>query len=450
MNKLTISNFNINKMDGYLIKILDTHGGWNGLIKRYNDTSKDRYNYFNKYNISTLSMLNFIGIYRKTVIELIINISLKEINKDVNINKKYSTFLNGKKISDYFINIALGSKNITSDYDLTLIGPCAYLIGKYIFSKFIKFSHTISSLFDTNIYFNGLVLTPKNINRLKTLNIKYYNINKKTNQYIVIPNDNDIINLEFSKLKIKKNIKLNFTDKKIKKNYNKLFKLSKKWDTFLYKNKYAHLNINSKYKFFDLLLEMKITSIEAYYTTSTVSVVVWGIQKNDKAIFSMIPKDCYMISMVENLIDLYNHSYQSKEENYKNKALKLSKNIYRFFISLEQYFLKSSKDEKNKFEKYIKNKTKYTYKKIKKLIEDIMYLRKNNDLLKGGKKQIYLKKLKIFMKIFKLNKKLKYGMRHPVFDYIKQLDSRTEFFFESNKKTRKKRQRRMNTKTRKN
>ena len=40
-------------------------------------------------------------------------------------------------------------------------------------------------------------------------------------------------------------------------------------------------------------------------------------------------------------------------------------------------------------------------------------------------------------------------MRHPVFDYIKQLDSRTEFFFESNKKTRKKRQKRMNTKTRK-
>lgn len=457
LQNMNIEKYNITQTDNYLMLLLDEIGGWEKLVKKYNNaskdkTAKDKSDYLKKESISINNLLTFINIYRKAIIQIIINLSLKKHDNDTTLKNTYKQFLGGKNFSNYFTYMCPGSTNITSDYDCTLLGPISYTIGKNIFFKFSDFSKTLATLFDTNLYFNGIILNKNNINRLEDLKLKLYKVDKDINQYTIIPDTQELINLEFSKLKLKKTDNLDFTDKQIKKKYTKLFKLSEIWDTFLYKNDYKKANIKTKKQFFELLLNMQRESIEAYYTTSTVSIVVWGIQKkNEDKLFPVLLKDQFLISMVENLIDLYNHSSHSKEINYKNVAIKVSKYIYRFFISLEHYLKKSPTVEKKKFEVYLKKNINMTYADLKKIIEDVLFLRKNKELLhKKETKNKYLKKLKLFMNIFKLNKKLFYGMKNPVFDYLKVFDKRVHFFYEKkthkshNKKTKRIKHRKQN------
>lgn len=306
---------------------------------------------------------------------------LKKINKVRKyIIKEYFNYFNNNKKTKYISN---GSNNITSDYDISIIGINAPELKYKIFFKFLSlYNNTLSYLFDTNIYSIVPYYLNYKINTNIINNIKYLKYNK---YFRIVPytSQDYNISIEFALIKILKTIDSdiiinnteylyiinNYLKRSIilfnKINNEYLYKLNiikKNYKYFKYNNNILDLitkhKLNYKYSIqlyniiyknkdiktiniIDLFCHAAYFSIEGYYTPSTLSVIVLELQsKITRLNLSDID---YICSTIENLGDFRFHILKEIKENNNinnidewNKyiLLKYSKYIYRIYYLL--------------------------------------------------------------------------------------------------------------------
>lgn len=261
------------------------------------------------------------------------------------------------------IYLPVGSTNITSDYDVEVIGRDAPEIVWKMFNKFLdKYDKLLPLVFDTNLYSVGLYSKLNIINTMEVVQIPKSNIVSLSPKQ---PNDIKI-SLYMAMIKLL-NLQINPTYKYIANNlkssqiykeeleylFDKEFKKFKK----KYKNKYNNtaLNLITMYKLnyiyakkvYSILYGNKLStdllikyvcfaqyySIESYFTPCTINVVVFKLQQKQNLKLTQID---YICSVIENLGDLNEHLLNElKHSNNKQELLlKYSKYIYRLYYSI--------------------------------------------------------------------------------------------------------------------
>ena len=234
-------------------------------------------------HIKVKHILEFMGAYRKVLIDAVASETIKTID-----GSEYDILqLKGKSIGNCIVSSALGSTNITSDYDITFTGPGAWKIVNCLVNTFKKYVcdsekqelirtvgmsavsgmthedvkpeklncniNTMSGTFDSNFYLMpDIIVNDTIIQRLNNIDVKKFFDMKHTfpsevselmlRRLIPIPDDDNIFNLELEYLKYK----INDPDpditksEEINKRYGELVKLAKEIDDFLYKNPRSH------------------------------------------------------------------------------------------------------------------------------------------------------------------------------------------------------------------
>ena len=224
-------------------------------------------------HIKVKHILEFMGAYRKVLIDAVASETIKTID-----GSKYNILqLDRKSIGNCIVSSALGSTNITSDYDITFTGPGAWKIVNCLVNTFKKYVcdsekqelirtvgmsavsteditpncniNTMSGTFDSNFYLMpDIIVNDTIIGRLNNINVTKFFDMKHTfpsevsglmlRRLIPIPDDDNIFDLELKYLKYK----INDSDPDITKSeeinqrYGELVKLAKEIDDFLYKN----------------------------------------------------------------------------------------------------------------------------------------------------------------------------------------------------------------------
>lgn len=335
------------------------------------------------------SYLLLLGIIRELIIKILFQIVKNKIKKKYNLEET--------QIQKYSYK-AFGSTNITSDYDLSIIG------GKYsneimwsMFKLFCNlFDNSLPENFDSNLYVGSYDIVTddlKDFTQKTTFknpeNIEMFCIGLKTEKdfkwgfiwsliklYEAGVNEIELKNEELknyylegkefiSKIKDKycdskyefktdrdfkylnnNDIDVNF--KKIVKNYYFEYYFQKIIDNYIYNN--INIPIEELNRILgkesitpenDLILLRGLNnffSSEAYYTDATVQVVVLEGQAGYKL---NLDKRNYLIASIENLADFYKHvnSEIKHSEEITNKIkfnilVKYSKYIYRIYNSL--------------------------------------------------------------------------------------------------------------------
>lgn len=225
-------------------------------------------------HIKVKHILEFMGAYRKVLIDAVASETIKTIDA----NEYNILQLNGKSIGNCIVSSALGSTNITSDYDITFTGPGAWKIVNCLVNTFKKYVcdsenqeiistlgmsaasrittkdmkqncniNTMSGTFDSNFYLMpDIIVNDTIIERLNKINVtkffdmKYNFPNEVSGlrRLIPIPDNDEIFNKELEYL----TYKINDSDPDITKSeeinerYGELVKLAKEIDDFLYKN----------------------------------------------------------------------------------------------------------------------------------------------------------------------------------------------------------------------
>jgi hypothetical protein len=437
---------NCEKVDIYnidleLVNHLEKMGGWNYLKEKYNNESQSGRNHIKHNEIQYKTYLEFMGAFRKIIIEIIVKKTINKISNDKKHKNKYKSFVKNGKFNQYIRVSAFGSKNLTSDYDVTFAGPSSYLLIKCILENFktinAKKKQSISNIFDSNLYIMPVFIVNKNnINRFKKHNIDLFKVDCM--QMIPIPNRKHIINLEFNQLKKKKNDNRKLTNANIAARYKQIVELGAELDTFVYKDNYENSTIKNNMNFWSKIHKIREYEIDAYYCFSTVLLIVYGIQlKKIDQIEKVLVADNFLIAAVENMIDLYKHhkiSFKNNKLSNRNLAVTLSKYIQRIFFNLD-YYLKKSPINKKKVMKYFK-RNKVNYIAIKKLTDEIIHYRKNFETYSFSEKNAFTPKIDKFIKTFKLNKPLKFGKKNIIFNLFKNLDEKLSFLFVPNKGVR--------------
>lgn len=261
------------------------------------------------------------------------------------------------KTKDQYL-YSTGSNNITSDYDVQIIGKDIHIVMKKMFDSFLnKYHNTLPYTFDVNIYTTGF-FTVKNSNKyldIKKFKIKTFKNYENVDFFTIISKSNNSIVWALLKL-IEENCmkkrdeldlfkKYSNIDKYIEKTYllkntlNDIYK--KQYDVI--KNKYKQYNhetldIITKYQLQylyskklneiiygtkkvdknvvnNILSYAQYFSVESYYTHSTFNVVVLELQSGLKNLH--INKLEYLCSAIENLGDLIFHYIEEKYHNNK-------------------------------------------------------------------------------------------------------------------------------------
>ena len=282
----------------------------------------------------------------------------------------------------YSTYISVGSKKITSDYDITVLGKDAPRICYCVFIKFLNIYHnTLPHVFDTNLYSVGyfdnrgsnnieekvkvgnyrgkeiFILVPKN-NRENEVMLEYAFIRfleagiKETkyqwiNKYLLKAKEAKKELDRIYRDALKKN-KVNYpyynlATLKILTRYQLAYKYSKKLYTYLY---------NKKQKADNNLLKISCMAnyfqIEAYYTLCTVNVIVIKQQSDFKVNLSKIN---YLCSAIENYGELLkdchggkckllNRVYYSLGHGYKKSFIKKIKPGTRVNKKIQKNLLK--------------------------------------------------------------------------------------------------------------
>jgi hypothetical protein len=258
---------------------------------------------------------------------------------------------------------SFGSTNITSDYDIQIIGYDAYKVLNKLFTDFyLKYKNTLQYAFDTNLYCDGLYLYDNNIRKKK-----YKEICKFDNNYFyLLPytqyDKQHCIIMAFVKLLCIKNIKnINELNTNINKYLLLAQKYKDKYDNKLKKNiipfnynkkheqtiKMIRCMVNCSKKIYDILYNKKngdiikeacktlYYAIDAYKTPSTIAVIVYSLQADKKLKLS---KEDYLCALIENIGDLNNHiKHEKKVSTINDKKIllvKYSKYIYRMYYCM--------------------------------------------------------------------------------------------------------------------
>ena len=330
------------------IIILYTKTGWENITKGLNDYNyqKQIINKLNENNTNNLSETQLTNKYKDNLKlygdfrEFLVNTVFKEIkNKQKNLTKNHSM-------------IATGSKNISSDYDVTLLGENT----NYIMNEMKKRIEQIFKecdcpydkkdncypcqlpwIFDTNLY-NGSA----SFNSVPPKVFSYLQVEK---DYIIYKESNNFFNKQLiwgflklvkgfklfkkanvqTKLNYKENFKLFFLEgkalykklnqyfcdanqigenKQFSNQYKSLIKYSKKLDNYVYKNK-GNTSVNHiedyTYSVSGLMSFTKWLSLEAYYSLYTIIHVVLEMQRKID-----LNKMKYYVEKKETKIDIIN------------------------------------------------------------------------------------------------------------------------------------------------
>ena len=339
----------------------------------------------------------------------------KLILKD--LDKKRKKLANGLFHSAYCKNMT-GSKNITSDYDLTLFLSTDNIeIYRIFLDTLRKLNINLAEVFDMNIYFYELLCDKINKQyrdifytlKIPKLECKYNHLFLKTNKEIYD------IQLKFLLLKFIEN---NLNNKEIKydmnsvkllnnnlqgeikgKQYFNRYKLqctySEKCNILLRKiNEDIEYDHNKVLEFVYFQLLARYYAIEGYYTISSLNVVVYELTLGAKL---KLNKYDYILTIIENWMDFFEHIGNKLMDmnllNYSkylfriyyswNKLKKIGLKIP-IFINLEQnlrisMFLKNNRynivnasDYKDEINKLYNNKDIEEIKKI--MYQQINYL----------------------------------------------------------------------------
>lgn len=255
---------------------------------------------------------------------------------------------------------AFGSENITSDYDLTLVGKNAPQVVWKMFLMFLKqYNNILPHAFDTNVYCSGIysptgalqipqrtdisrdifVLSPHNENdvsiqmqfALLKLHQSGYDISKHP---MFRPYKENVLNL-ISKIqkqfKVKRSIQYKkYTDHKY--DAKTIDIITKYYLSVLYAKKINKILYDSgeTNSLIYYACMSQYFAIESYYTPATVNVVVMSLQGKHKI---HIQKEEYIVSTIENLADFRIHLQQEKKLT-KDVLLKYSKYVHRILYSL--------------------------------------------------------------------------------------------------------------------
>ena len=422
----------------HLIHLLvNKEHSWDMLSSSYNNRqAKERTDWITnkKLPVQTQNYIEFVGSLRKILIDYTMKKTITKMDNNTGLKQKYSNFLQKSTFHDVILYHAFGSTNPTSDYDLTFAGPGIHVIVNCMFECYqkLKIGATMTYSFDTNFYLvPNLLLNRYNKPRLRGLKIKLFPVEKKNNFYVPVPDTPEIFDKEYRALKFKVSRSENLDNHKlVKHKYKLLLAQSTEMDEFLYQNIDNQEHNTAKWTkdiFWDKLIEMNKTSIEAYYCLSTILAVVYSIQaKREQELSPYMSADNWLIAAFENMIDLYKHQGHSfkpgKSEANKNLAIKVSKYIYRIYYCLNFYFIKQQKSPPALFKKHYQNATQ-------------MFLYRSGKLEKNQTPDVDQ-----YVRTFALNKKLQFHVKHPVFDpLLRDLDDRASFLFSKPKNTKKSR-----------
>ena len=423
-------------------------------------------------HIKIKHILEFMGAYRKVLIDAVASETIKYIRSD---DYNILGITGETSIGNCIVSSALGSTNITSDYDITFTGPGAWKIVNCLVNTFKKYVcgsllsnivppgaiindncdiNTMSGTFDSNFYLMpDIVVNSKIIEKLKNINVtNFFDLNhefpdsiKKLGLKRIIPiPDKSVNELEYLKLKIKDPDPDIKDAEGINNRYNELVELAKQVDNFLYKE--VSNDISSKGDYFKKVMDIKRKELEAYYCVSTVLVVVFGMQggefkktaiqkEEEELLINKLSSQNFLISAIENMIDVIkHHRHNFTEEVHQNPeaaklhkrqaelkivnnnvAKKFSKYFQRIYVSLYNYH------KKKKIEK------EFSFNKELELSNYIVSLRgkKLSDLLKITD---YNSKFLEYKEKFNLDEKLSYNSAwvEKIKDYLNE-NGETQF-----------------------
>lgn len=263
--------------------------------------------------------------------------------------------------------LAFGSTNITSDYDITLIGPKAPAIMMNMFNRFLeKYKNSLPFIFDTNVYCAGLY-AKEHIQRLpQIVNVRGTDLcviraNSQRDKVIQIqyaaigllesgimetlrqPKLNAVIrnaHVLYSTLedavqqKIQRNTSKDFKNdtKHMVAQYELTYKYAQKLFRILYsrsKTSQAHDQV------MDLACKTQYYSIESYYTPGSFNIVVMNMQGGHSVGAS---KADYICALLENLGHFRKHMHVTDGLSTAQLLLKNAKYIYRMYYAAGRAF----------------------------------------------------------------------------------------------------------------
>ena len=338
--------------------------GWDKLLKEYskhiNKIGKERCIDVPLCEQSKTG-LEFLGSARKLIIHDLFQCAqskLKLTNKD----SSYRAF---------------GSTNITSDYDLTILGENSPEIAEMMFHSFIKLFHvnTVWAM-DTNIYIGGYFTNYKSNKTLASKIMLYDSITTKKELFTLSPTTipAQLIMLNYALLKLYE-VKLitsefffngiSYThirelhesltsalEREIltytqplaySKHHNDIvskYQLMFRYGRELYRNYIYENNTIDELKMFELLCKTNYYAIDSYYTHGAINCVVFEIQGNkqfqkNKRCLKNLPAIDYLCTVIENIGDLTNNIQKENiRANKKGLLLKYSKYIYRIYYAM--------------------------------------------------------------------------------------------------------------------
>lgn len=331
--------------------------GWATMAKAVSPDkiAKERAIITSNFSPKVSLVLEFLGTYRKLVLEYMLQFYGAQINPG-----PYQSFLTSAKrasISDAIDSIALGSTRLTSDYDLTLAGPAVHRIMLCTVEQLRKQTKSTSSfLFDSNLYIApDLMLCPMVKARLQQLGVKVLRSAANPNRATPVPPPtNSYVSAERASIldKIGKD-DAHLSEDEIIQRYRDLAKLGEQLDTIVYKNSGAKSQVSTT-SFFNLLLGMNRLGLEAYHGLSTILMVVNGMQAGQRDdVLALLGRGHKINAALENVVDLTNHwSFavanldQSMSSMRDTVAAKVAKYAARIVFCLDAAGVESALKEK--------------------------------------------------------------------------------------------------------
>ena len=364
--------------------------GWLSITKSYKSNSKEiSSNYFDSLSHPQKKLtLEILGSIRKYLVDIFY----------LSVGKTYD--------NEY---IAVGSNNITSDYDISILGPDSNEIMWKMFNLFLnKYQDALPFSFDTNIYCSPLyihtnhnniiiksvleksdnfpridygkrkfTLAPLNdsdikeeliwagikllsidigekyifLNKIKHLSKMYYdNLESIREKHLT-----DIMRLEILGIQ-----NLSNETKKISINYYLQYIYQQPIQNYIYKNlpfePYFKLDGKVKDNLFFYSNIVNYYSSESYYTSSAVNSIVIENQMEEELDYNDRPeyirKLIYITAAIENFGDMFKHIKKETGE-IKDIIIKYSKYIYRFYYVISKLGYERYKIKANDIKKYV-------------------------------------------------------------------------------------------------
>lgn len=307
-------NINPIDLDKFIFKTVD----WKELTDIH-DKKEAKMITINTVKLNVTNLLLYIRSYSRVLID-------------------YFTGLRKNNTSKPFYTVVAGSTNLTSDYDVTLIGEKAYSVCKDIVVKFYKcVGKNLADVADSNIYISPGFVVRSNYKYPEWF--KYVLIEKE--QAFPLPLSNIAIKQEIKAVMDRFDLLLKPDNRSIYNRYLAMIKTGKELEEKYYYNKtkvtYTEEN------FWKLLHKTHFNAMEGYIALSTILSVVVEIQMG-KTIKELKPIH-YLISSFENMINYLEHSHMKDISELSTQSpsslLKNSKYIYRTALALNKTNMKN-------------------------------------------------------------------------------------------------------------